>query len=94
MKCPQCNSTKAVKNGHRRGKQCYKCGNCKRQFVESPVERRYSPEVKQICLKMYHNGMNLRGIERVTEIHHTTIMNWIKKAKLDLSDTPQKPKTS
>lgn len=90
MKCPKCNSSQTVKNGLRRGKQCYKCCDCQRQFVKSPVERRYSPEVKQICLKMYHNGMNLRGIERVTEIHHPTVMNWIKKAKSDLPDTAQK----
>ena len=38
---------------------------------------------------MYLNGMGLRGIERVTEIHHTTVMNWIKEAGLNLPDTPK-----
>jgi transposase-like protein len=47
------------------------------------------PEVKQLCLKMYLNGMGLRGIERVTEIHHTTIINWIKEAGLNLPDVPK-----
>ena len=42
--------------------------------------------VKQLCLKMYLNGMGLRGIQRVTEIHHTTIINWIEDAGLDLPD--------
>jgi transposase len=28
---------------------------------------------------MYLNGMGLREIERVTEIHHTTIINWIRQ---------------
>ncbi|WP_421658661.1 transposase-like zinc-binding domain-containing protein [Leptothermofonsia sp. ETS-13] len=27
-KCFQCNSTQTSKNGHRRGKQCYKCKHC------------------------------------------------------------------
>ena len=89
MKCPKCNSEKANKNGRRRGKQCYKCLDCGRQFVESPVERSYPPEVKQLCLKMYLNGMGLRGIERVTEIHHTTVMNWIKQAGIKLPDAPE-----
>ena len=40
-------------------------------------------------LKMYLNGMGLRGIERVTKIHHTTVMNWIKEAGLNLPDTPE-----
>lgn len=73
MKCPQCNSAKIIKNGYRRGKQSYRCRHCNRQFVESPANQRYPQEVKQLCLKMYLNGMGLRGIERVTEIHHTTI---------------------
>ncbi|MEM8675142.1 MAG: IS1 family transposase [Cyanobacteria bacterium P01_G01_bin.67] len=89
MKCPKCNSEKTIRNGRRRGKQCYKCRDCGRQFVESPIERSYPPEVRQICLKMYLNGMGLRGIERVTEIHHTTVMNWIKEAGLNLPDTPE-----
>jgi transposase-like protein len=50
------------------------------QTVWSSVPRilprlRYSDEVKQLCIKMYLNGMGLQGIERVSEIHHTTIMH-------------------
>ena len=89
MKCPKCNSEKATKNGRRRGKQCYKCLDCGRQFVESPIERSYPPEVRQLCLKMYLNGMGLRGIERVTEIHHTTVMNWIREAGIKLPNAPE-----
>lgn len=89
MKCPKCNSTSPRKNGHRRGKQCYQCRVCGRQFVESPVSKSYPLEVKQLCLKMYVNGMGLRGIERVTDIHHTTIINWIEEAGMELPDTPE-----
>jgi IS1 family transposase len=38
---------------------------------------------------MYINGMGLRGIERVTEIHHTTIIYWIREAGLRLPDIPE-----
>ncbi len=38
---------------------------------------------------MYLNGMGLRGIERVTDIHNTTVMGWIKQAGLRLPDTPE-----
>jgi AcrR family transcriptional regulator len=34
MKCPHCQSDQASKNGHRRGKQCYLCKTCGKQFVE------------------------------------------------------------
>jgi len=48
---------------------------------------RYSDDVRQLCIKMYLNGMGLRGIERVTNIHHTTVMHWIH-AGHELTDAP------
>ena len=89
MKCPKCNSTSPRKNGYRRGKQCYQCRVRGRQFVESPLPKSYPSEVKQLCLKMYLNGMGLRGSERVTEIRHTTIMNWSEETGMELPDTPE-----
>ena len=89
MECPKCQSSRTIKNGRRRGKQCYRCHDCGRQYVESPIDRSYPPEVKKLCLKMYLNGMGLRGIERVTQIHHTTVMHWIKEAGLSLPDAPE-----
>jgi transposase-like protein len=32
--------------------------------------------------------MGLRQIERVTEIHHTTVMHWIREAATILPHTP------
>ena len=34
MVCPHCRSSDCSKNGYRRGKQCYRCKACGRQFVE------------------------------------------------------------
>ncbi len=34
------------------------------------------------------NGMGLGGIERVTGIHHTTIIHWIRKAGCPIPDVP------
>jgi AcrR family transcriptional regulator len=36
MKCLHCQSEQLSKNGYRRGKQCYLCKDCGRQFVEPP----------------------------------------------------------
>jgi AcrR family transcriptional regulator len=33
MKCLHCQSTRLSKNGYRRGKQCYLCKDCSKQFV-------------------------------------------------------------
>ena len=80
MKCPECKSENIRKNGMRRGKQNHICVACGRQFVANPKPHRgYSDEIRKICLKMYLNGMGFRGIERVTGVHHTTVINWVKK---------------
>lgn len=34
MICPHCYSKQVSKNGQRRGKQCYLCKNCRKQFVQ------------------------------------------------------------
>lgn len=83
MYCPTCNSIQLRKNGRRQGRQCYQCKDCGRQFLESYRAWEYSNDVKALCLRMYENGMGLRGIERVTGIHHTTIMHWVREAGLN-----------
>ena len=89
MHCPKCKSDQSKKNGFRRGKQSYRCKNCGCQYVENPKPKGYSSEVKQLCLKMYLNGMGFRAIARVIEIDHTTIINWVEEAGESLSDEPQ-----
>jgi AcrR family transcriptional regulator len=46
MICPHCRSSQLSKNGCRRGKQCYRCKDCGKQFVEPSrrVENLYSNE--------------------------------------------------
>lgn len=82
IKCPSCRSEQFQKNGHRDGKQNYRCKNCSRQYVEAYVPKGYSEDTKQICIKMYRAGLKLREIERLTGISHGTIYNWIKQAGL------------
>ena len=80
MKCPECSSEHIRKNGHRQHKQNYICVECRRQFLNEYEPKGYSDDVKRLCLKMYVNGMGVRGISRVTDIAHTTILNWIAES--------------
>ena len=89
MKCPQCQSNNTGKDGRQNGKQRWECKDCGRIFRDSYTAKGYHPEVKQICLTMYLNGMGFRAIERVTGIAHTTIMNWVKESG---EDEPGEPK--
>ncbi len=79
MQCPECQSGHIRKNGkNRQGKQNYICADCHRQFIDSyEAHRGYSDDFKRECLKMYVNGMGFRGIQRVKEVHHTTVINWV-----------------
>lgn len=80
MKCPECGGEHIRKNGHRQHKQNYICVGCGRQFLAEYEPRGYSDDVKRLCLRTYVNGMGVRGISRVTDIGHTTILNWIEQS--------------
>ena len=87
MQYPECRSTHIRKNGKKQGKHNYICVACSRQFLDRyDPPKGYSDEVKRECLKMYVNGMGLRGIERVKGVHHTTVMNWVKQVGEHLPD--------
>ncbi|MGG6265940.1 IS1/IS1595 family N-terminal zinc-binding domain-containing protein [Leptolyngbya sp. AN03gr2] len=86
MECPECGSTELQRNGHRNQVQCYKCKHCGRQFLASYKQLRYPEHTKQRCLRMYFSGMSARTIEKLTKIHHTTILSWIQTVDLNSSD--------
>lgn len=87
MICPECGGEHIRKNGRRRGKQNHICVDCGRQFVENPqTEQGYSDAVRRPCLKLYSNGLGFRAIERVSGVHHTTVINWVKQSGQQLPD--------
>jgi len=87
MQCPECGSSHIRKNGKMRGKQNHICVACGRQFIDVyTTPKGYSDETRATCLKMYVNGMGFRGIERVTGVHHTTVITWVKQVGERLPD--------
>ena len=88
MKCPKCGSSHIRKNGFRGEKQNHICADCGRQFIEHYSKRGYSQDVKEICLKMYCNGMGFRQIERCTDVSHNSVINWVKQAAKQLPEQP------
>ena len=79
MKCPQCKSIHLGKNGHRRGKQCYRCQSSAHQFVAKQKKRGYPPEVRQHCLNLHAAGHSVGFIERETGVAHNTVINWVRQ---------------
>ena len=90
MQCPDCGSSHIRKNGSKQGKQNHICVECRRQFIDCyDTPRTYSQAVKQHCLQLYVNGMGLRAIERVSGVHHTTVICWVKQLGAKLEDAPE-----
>ena len=89
MKCIHCASIKISKNGHRRGKQCYICRACGRQFLEIYDTLGYRNSIKEHCLTLYVNGMGFRAIERATGVNHNTVINWVKQVGSALPNAPE-----
>jgi transposase-like protein len=80
IECPDCQSTRVSKNGHKAGKQNHICLDCRRQFIDCyQAQQGYAEEIKRECLLMYVNGMGFRAIERIKGVHHTSIMNWVRQ---------------
>lgn len=81
MECPNCKGIHIRKNGkNKQGKQNHIYVSCGRQFIEDyEFHQGYSDEIQQKCLTMYVNGMGFRAIERVMNVHHTTIILWVKQ---------------
>jgi transposase-like protein len=86
MECPKCHSRSTRKDGYQNGKQGFECEDCGSIFREFYHLKRYHPQVQKICLQMYLNGRGFRGIERVTDVHHITIMNWVKESAENLPE--------
>ena len=53
MKCPYCHSANCVKNGSNSvGTKKFLCKDCRRQFVENPIQTRIPDYTKELIDKM------------------------------------------
>lgn len=88
MVCPHCHSQRTTKNGHRHGKQRYRCKDCSKQFPEDYTNRGYPEPIKQKCLDLYRQGTSFRAIEKATGVSHNTVIIWVKQSENDSKDRP------
>jgi len=79
MKCRKCSSEENIKFGKIDGVQRYQCKCCGYLYT---VERRSTekpPEVKQMALDLYLEGLGFRAIGRILKISHGTVYQWVRK---------------
>ncbi len=80
MSCPTCNSDNVIKNGSvHNGKQKLLCKDCKRQFVENPVNKIISQETKGLIDNLLLEKIPLAGIARALNISERWLQNYVNK---------------
>jgi transposase-like protein len=79
MVCQKCRSRdKQIKDGYTpAGSQRYRCKRCGCRYTPDPKERGYDEEVRLQALTLHLEGISLREIGRLLEVHHQSIANWI-----------------
>ena len=79
MPCHNCQSLCNRFGKHRNGLQRYRCSQCRKTFTEDHTrplaEMRLPMEKAESILKLLVEGMSIRSIERVTDVHRDTIMS-------------------
>lgn len=78
MTCPNC-QTECRRHGRdRKGNQRFKCRQCFKTFLEpqeKSLDGMYTPiERAETVLRLLLEGNSVSSVERLTEVHHTTIL--------------------
>jgi transposase-like protein len=81
-KCPKCQHNVTIKSGIVKGRQRYQCKNCKYFFTVMKDGKQIDPYYVIKALQLYIEGVSLREIERLIGVSHVSVMNWVKKYKI------------
>ena len=77
--CKHCGTSDYCKAGFSKGKQRYKCRDCKKVFSLGDKREKYSIEQKLKAVKLYTEGVGLRTIERAEGISTPLLIHWIRR---------------
>lgn len=81
-KCPKCQHDQVVKSGVVKGRQRYRCKNCKYFFTVFKDGKKIDPYYVVKALQLYIEGVSLREIERLIGVSHVSVLNWVRKYKV------------
>ncbi len=78
MTCHNCRIECKRHGRDRKGNQRYQCRQCSKTFLEPqdrPLDGMYLPIMKaEMVLRLLLEGNSVSSVERITEVHHTTIL--------------------
>ncbi len=77
--CPKCDeSRRQIKDGRTpSGSQRYRCKLCGFRYTPEPKEKGYDEETRLQALRLYMDGVSLRGVSRILEVNHQSVANWV-----------------
>lgn len=79
MVCHYCQATAQKYGRNRQGHQRYHCLMCSKTFIEQQaglLDRMRLSEPRALqCLHLLTECMSVRAVERITDVHHTTILS-------------------
>ena len=81
FRCRRCGSNWMPKDGHTRGRQVHKCGDCKRKrdCTASAVQSRFREQVKQQAVQMRIEGGSISAAARVVGASVPSVSGWVKR---------------
>jgi len=79
LTCRKCGSTNLVRNGSNAvGNPKSKCKDC--GFSGVIKTKRADAATKEKVAKAYQERSSLRGVGRIFDVSHQTVLNWTKKS--------------
>lgn len=74
--CPRCAKENCVKDGIVRGKQRWRCRECR--YRHTVQQRGKGAHIKRQAVELYLEGLGFRSIGRVLKVSHVAVYNWIR----------------
>ena len=79
LKCRKCGSKDKVKAGKVRKKQRYECKQCGSRFIGKLLKKYDNKTKVKNIVKLYLEGMSIRGIGRYIEVSHSYVIKRIQQ---------------
>ena len=64
------------------GTQRYRCRACRRSYTPQAKPKGYDAATRQQAVQLYLDGVNLRRVERILQVNHQSVANWVKASAL------------
>ena len=80
-----------VKSGIIKERQRFKCKSCNYYFTVQKLGKRIEGEYVIKALQLYLEGISFREIERILNVSHVSVMNWVKTQHQKTKDHSQYP---